>query len=125
VTNYKSRLILKKAWLFPQNMADARYCIEYAKTGRSGCKKCKSTIEKGICRIGKITPNPFSDDGGDMKVWYHARCMFETLQRARVTTKKIESPADLEGFPDLNEPDKDEIKTYIRGRTTITFALII
>ena len=61
-------------------MADNRYCIEYAKTGRSGCKKCKSQIEKGVPRMGKITPNPFSDDGGEMKVWYHMRCMFETLK---------------------------------------------
>lgn len=61
-------------------MADARYCVEYAKTGRSSCKKCKSQIEKGVSRIGKITPNPFSDDGGEMKVWYHTRCMFETLK---------------------------------------------
>lgn len=61
-------------------MADARYCVEYAKTGRSSCKKCKSQIEKGVSRIGKITTNPFSDDGGEMKVWYHTRCMFETLK---------------------------------------------
>ena len=61
-------------------MADARYCVEYAKTGRSSCKKCKSQIEKGVSRIGKVTPNPFSDDGGDMKVWYHMRCMFETFK---------------------------------------------
>ena len=61
-------------------MADARYCVEYAKTGRSGCKKCKTQIEKGVCRVGKIAPNPFSDDGGDMKVWYHLRCMFETFK---------------------------------------------
>ena len=63
-----------------ETMADNRYCIEYAKTGRSGCKKCKTQIDKGVPRIGKITPNPFSDDGGEMKVWYHTRCMFETLK---------------------------------------------
>ena len=40
-------------------MADARFCVEYAKTGRSGCKKCKAKIDKGDCRIGKITANPF------------------------------------------------------------------
>lgn len=70
------------------NMADARYCVEYAKTGRSSCKKCKSQIEKGVSRIGKITPNPFSDDGGEMKVWYHTRCMFETL-KVRVPSIRI------------------------------------
>jgi len=61
-------------------LSDARYCVEYAKTGRSGCKKCKLSIEKGVGRIGKITTNPFSDDGGEMKVWYHLRCIFETLK---------------------------------------------
>jgi DNA ligase-3 len=93
-------------------MADNRYCIEYAKTGRSSCKKCKSQIEKGVPRVGKITPNPFSDDEGDMKVWYHMRCMFETLKRAR-TAKKIETPADIEGFPDMKDEEKEEIRKLI------------
>ena len=66
-------------------MSDARYCVEYARTGRSGCKKCKQTIEKGVGRIGKIMSNPFSDDGGEMKVWYHTRCMFETLKVRGIT----------------------------------------
>ncbi|XP_064384237.1 DNA ligase 3-like isoform X2 [Halichondria panicea] len=99
-------------------MADARYCVEYAKTGRSSCKKCKSQIEKGVCRIGKMTPNPFSDDGGDMKVWYHTRCIFETFKRARATTKKIETPADVDGFPELNDPEKQEIKDLIKECVT-------
>lgn len=61
-------------------MAEARYCVEYARSGRSSCKKCKQQIEKGVGRIGKITANAFSDDGGEMKMWYHMRCMFETLK---------------------------------------------
>ena len=64
-------------------MSDARYSVEYAKTGRSSCKKCKLAIVKGAGRIGKITTNPFSDDGSEMKVWYHLRCMFETLKVSR------------------------------------------
>ena len=89
--------------------------MEYAKSARSNCKKCKKQIEKDCCRIGKITANPFSDDGGDMKVWFHSSCMFESLTRARATTKKIESPADLEGFSSINDEDKDEIKKLIKG----------
>ena len=75
------------SWVFGAQlkMSDARYCVEYARTGRSGCKKCKQTIEKGVGRIGKITSNPFSDDGGEMKVWYHTRCMFETLKVRGIT----------------------------------------
>lgn len=43
-------------------MSDARYCVEYATTGRSGCKKCKTNIVKGSCRIGKIATNPFRQE---------------------------------------------------------------
>ena len=39
-------------------------------------------------------------------------------QRARATTKKIESPADLEGFPDLNDPEKDEIRQLVKEFVT-------
>lgn len=56
-----------------------------------------------------------------MKVWYHSQCMFETLQRARATTKKIESPADLEGFSNLKDPEKDEIKQFIKGKEVMLF----
>ena len=88
-------------------MADNRYCIEYAKTGRSGCKKCKSQIEKGVLRIGKITTNPFSDDGGDMKVWYHTRCMFETL-----AVRKREKEGGREGERE-REGENTCVKTCI------------
>ena len=58
----------------------------------------------------------YSRDSDDvMKVWYHPKCMFETLQRARATTKKIETPDDLEDFSNLNDPEKDEIKQLMKG----------
>ena len=43
---------------------------------------------------------------------------FHVSQRARATTKKIESPADLEGFPDLNDPEKNEIRQLIKEFVT-------
>lgn len=97
-------------------MADNKYIVGYAKLGTSSCKKCKQKIEKGGLRIGKVTPNPFTDDGGDMKQWFHPKCIFETFVRARATTKKIEDPDDAEGFYDLKDEDKDEIKKLIDGR---------
>ena len=48
-------------------MADNKYCVELATTGRSSCKGCKQKIDKSALRIGKISSNPF-DDGGEMKV---------------------------------------------------------
>ena len=95
------------------SMADNKYIVGYAKLGTSSCKKCKQKIEKGSLRIGKVTPNPFTDDGGDMKQWFHPSCIFETFVRARATTKKIEDPDDVEGFGDLKQEDKEVIKDLI------------
>ena len=55
-----------------------------------------------------------------MQTFYINSCVpicTHTVQRARATTKRIESPADLEGFPELADTEKDEIKQLIQGRT--------
>ncbi|KAM9210470.1 DNA ligase 3 isoform 1-T1 [Dugong dugon] len=94
-------------------MAEQRFCVDYAKRGTAGCKKCKEKIVKGVCRIGKVVPNPFSESGGDMKEWYHIKCMFEKLERARATTKKIEDLTELEGWEELEDNEKEQITQYI------------
>ena len=96
-------------------MSDNKFIVGYAKLGTSSCKKCKTKIDKGELRIGKVVSNPFSDEGGDMKQWYHPDCMFETFKRARATTKKIEEPEDMEGFGDLEQKDKDTLNKLIDG----------
>ncbi|GAB1296566.1 DNA ligase [Apodemus speciosus] len=94
-------------------MAEQRFCVDYAKRGTAGCKKCKEKIVKGVCRIGKVVPNPFSESGGDMKEWYHIKCMFEKLERARATTKKIEDLTELEGWEELEDNEKEQISQHI------------
>uniref|UniRef100_A0AAR2JJT1 DNA ligase n=1 Tax=Pygocentrus nattereri TaxID=42514 RepID=A0AAR2JJT1_PYGNA len=95
------------------NMAEQRYCVEYAKRGTAGCKKCKDKIMKGLVRIGKIVPNPFSESAGEMKEWYHVKCIFEKLERARATTKKIDDITDLEGWEELQDEDKGLINKHV------------
>lgn len=97
------------------DMAEQRFIVEYAKRGTAGCKKCKDKIQKGIVRIGKIVPNPFSESAGEMKEWYHVKCIFEKLERARATTKKIEDITDLEGWEELQDEDKDLINKHVSG----------
>ncbi|XP_008941040.1 PREDICTED: DNA ligase 3-like, partial [Merops nubicus] len=94
-------------------MAEQRYCVDYAKRGTAGCKKCKEKIVKGVVRIGKIVPNPFTESGGDMKEWYHVKCIFEKLEKARATTKKIEDITDLEGWEELQDQEKELINKHI------------
>uniref|UniRef100_A0A674CQB8 DNA ligase n=1 Tax=Salmo trutta TaxID=8032 RepID=A0A674CQB8_SALTR len=103
------------------DMAEQRYCVEYAKRGTAGCKKCKDKIMKGLTRIGKIVPNPFSESAGEMKEWYHVKCIFEKLERARATTKKIEDITDLEGWEELQDEDKELINKLVEGTTFIYF----
>lgn len=115
-----SRFYIHLSW--PQRlsnkptMAEQRYCVEYAKRGTAGCKKCKDKIMKGLVRIGKIVPNPFSESAGEMKEWYHVKCIFEKLERARATTKKIEDITDLEGWEELQDEDKELINKHVSGR---------
>uniref|UniRef100_A0A672MC73 DNA ligase 3-like n=1 Tax=Sinocyclocheilus grahami TaxID=75366 RepID=A0A672MC73_SINGR len=94
-------------------MAEQRYCVEYAKRGTAGCKKCKDKIMKGLVRVGKIVPNPFSESAGEMKEWYHLKCIFEKLERARATTKKINDITELEGWEELQDEDKELINKHV------------
>lgn len=66
-------------------------------------------------RIGKVVPNPFSESAGEMKEWYHVKCIFEKLERARATTKKIEDITDLEGWEELQDADKEIINKHVSG----------
>ncbi|KAM9613644.1 DNA ligase 3 isoform 2-T2 [Morphnus guianensis] len=104
---------LRQACTAAEDMAEQRYCVDYAKRGTAGCKKCKEKIVKGMVRIGKIVPNPFTESGGDMKEWYHVKCMFEKLEKARATTKKIEDITDLEGWEELQDGEKELINKHI------------
>lgn len=94
-------------------MPEQRYCVDYAKRGTAGCKKCREKLPKGSVRIGRIMPNPFSE-GTDMKEWYHIKCMFEKLERARLSTKKIDDLTDLEGYLELQDPERDLINQHIK-----------
>jgi len=65
-----------------------------------------------------MVTNPFGDDGGLMKQWYHVRCIFDSFSRARVTTAKITSVEDVDGFDDLKDEDQNLIKDFITGGLT-------
>lgn len=105
-------------------MATNRYCIDVAKRGTAGCKECKKKIDKGLVRLAKVIPNPFTENGGDMKEWYHMRCIFTKLSRARATTKKIESVDDIEGWDDIEDEQKNEVLKYIEGLCILVVQII-
>ncbi|KAJ8980791.1 hypothetical protein NQ317_004793 [Molorchus minor] len=70
--------------------ADERpFAIEVAKQGRA------------------VFANPFSP--GKMKAWHHVSCLFELFLRQRQTTKRIESPDDIDGWDLLDDEEKNNI----------------
>lgn len=107
-------------------MADNRYCVEYANTGRASCKDTKcleasKNIPKGFLRVGKVSPSPFAEDA-EMTSWYHFACAFNALSRARASTKKIEQEDDLEGFDQVKAEDQKKLRELIAGALPTTFA---
>ncbi|XP_020247159.1 poly [ADP-ribose] polymerase 1 isoform X2 [Asparagus officinalis] len=77
---------------------------EYAKSGRSSCKTCKSVIDKDQLRLGKmVTAKQFD---GFMPMWNHASCV---LKKA----KQIKSFDDVEGIDLLRWEDQQKIRKYV------------
>ncbi|GLT42329.1 hypothetical protein SLA2020_163320 [Shorea laevis] len=79
---------------------------EYAKSGRSSCKTCKSTIDKEVFRLGKMVQSTHFD--GFMPMWNHASCI---LKKA----KQIKSVDDVEGLESLRWEDQQKIRTYVES----------
>lgn len=79
---------------------------EYAKSGRSSCKTCKSPIAQEKLRLGKMVQATQFD--GFMPMWNHASCI---LKKA----KQIKSCDDVEGIETLRWEDQQKIRQYVEG----------
>ena len=73
------------------------HLAELAKTGRSGCKKCKLKIEQHALRIGKR----FDANGHEMTHWFHAACW--------PIPKALSSLAEIQGWEELTNEQKQEL----------------
>lgn len=86
-------------------VSEKPYFVERAKQGRAACKKCKQKCEAAELRIAKLVPSPY-DVLKKMKSWHHLDCLFELFMKQRVTTKRLDSLEDLDGFDLLSEDDQ-------------------
>src|SRR5215510_14348904 len=76
------------------------HLFELAPTGRSKCRGCSRTIERGSLRFGERLPNPFAD--GEMTLWFHPVCaaykrpepLLEALNDG--STHSVDTREDLE-----------------------------
>lgn len=76
---------------------------EYAKSGRSSCKKCGKTITAQALRLGLVTRDA---RGFDMTKWHHLDCFHE----------KIDSLDVIKGFDSLKVeiPFLLQLKNYFK-----------
>ncbi|CDS36610.1 poly ADP ribose polymerase 1 [Echinococcus multilocularis] len=85
--------------------ADYKYQAEYAKSSRSSCRSCKSTIAKDSLRIGALVQSHIFD--GKMTLWYHYSCFFKK--------SKILQTSDIKNFDGLKFEDQEKIRAEMKG----------
>ncbi|XP_043465217.1 poly [ADP-ribose] polymerase [Leptopilina heterotoma] len=84
-------------------MTDLPFRVEYAKSGRAGCKACKNPIAKDSLRLASIVQSPFHD--GKMEKWFHSACFF-SKNRPKTT-------GDIAHFDSIRWEDQNFIKEQI------------
>ncbi|CRK91707.1 CLUMA_CG005353, isoform A [Clunio marinus] len=84
-------------------MEDLPYKIEYAKTGRAGCRKCKCKIDQGELRIAAMIQS-FHHDGKDPH-WFHSSCFFEKHRPKTVD--------DIDHFESIRYEDQEIVRKNI------------
>ncbi|KAG1667338.1 Poly [ADP-ribose] polymerase 1 [Nymphon striatum] len=74
---------------------------EYAKSGRSSCKGCKSSIAKDSLRLAIMIQSPMFD--GKVPNWYHESCFFKKTS--------VKSISDIGLLDSLRWEDQEKIKS--------------
>ncbi|KAL2496516.1 Polynucleotide 3'-phosphatase ZDP [Forsythia ovata] len=77
---------------------------EYAKSGRSSCKKCSKSIASSALRLGLVSKDP---RGFDMTKWHHFNCFPFTDSNAISTAEAIT------GFSSLKSSDQEALNKLV------------
>ncbi|XP_047317295.1 polynucleotide 3'-phosphatase ZDP isoform X2 [Impatiens glandulifera] len=91
--------------LLPLLMAPPKVIAEYAKSGRSSCKKCTKAISTASLRLGLVTKDP---RGFGLTKWHHLDCF-------PVASNEISSPDSISGFSSLKSSDQESLKRLLAG----------
>lgn len=88
----------------PQNAKPWK--AEYAKSGRSSCRSCKSPIATEKLRLGKMVQSSKFD--GLMPMWNHAECILKKANQIKLVD-------DVENLESLRWEDQQTIRKYIES----------
>uniref|UniRef100_A0A1I8NDN9 Poly [ADP-ribose] polymerase n=1 Tax=Musca domestica TaxID=7370 RepID=A0A1I8NDN9_MUSDO len=92
---------------------DLPFKAEYAKTGRAGCKGCKTNIGQGSLRIAAMVQSAFHD--GKQPNWFHESCFFKKQRPGSV--------GDVENFESLRFEDQERIRKKIDECSSVVESL--
>lgn len=97
----------------PNSVADD-LLVEYAKSSRSKCKKCKEQIDKGEVRLAKVKePDAESSAPAGVAIpwWHHIDCFLENRESLEVDYSV--TAESFSGFTNLKKEDKDLLKSKL------------
>ncbi|KAA8544469.1 hypothetical protein F0562_022491 [Nyssa sinensis] len=80
--------------------------VDYAKSAKSKCQRCKNKIDKQKLRLGIVLQSTKHD--GFVPLWYHVDCLFKKANR-------IKCLDDIEGLELLRWEDQKKIGRYVDG----------
>ncbi|XP_042025493.1 polynucleotide 3'-phosphatase ZDP-like isoform X1 [Salvia splendens] len=84
--------------------ASVKLVAEYAKSGRSSCKKCSKSIAASALRFGFVSKDP---RGFDMTKWHHLNCV-------SFSASGFASSVDaITGFSSLKSSDQEAVKKLV------------
>ncbi|KAK9077447.1 hypothetical protein SSX86_005784 [Deinandra increscens subsp. villosa] len=86
-----------------KNVTKEKIVAEYAKSGKSSCKKCSEKIESKSLRLGLSSWDP---RGFENTKWHHLECFFPL-------DKDLVSPESIEGFLELKSSDQEKLKKLV------------
>jgi len=100
-------------------MASFTFEVEYAKSNRATCKKCKGKIDKDVVRVGLKAAIPEDAEGAAAHMgcsWHHFSCFPQAKGRAwfkkHLTPDVAES---VEGLEALKSEDRDAVAELFKA----------
>eukprot|EP00930_Biecheleria_cincta_P095233 TRINITY_DN87218_c0_g1_i1.p1 TRINITY_DN87218_c0_g1~~TRINITY_DN87218_c0_g1_i1.p1 ORF type:complete len:262 (+),score=71.34 TRINITY_DN87218_c0_g1_i1:120-905(+) len=103
--------------------------VEYAKSGRAACKKCKAKIDKDLVRVGFKAEVPEDAEGAAAHMgcsWHHFSCFPEAKGKAwfkkHLTTEAESAVAGLEALKEEDRTLVAELFKACRGEVAVPAA---
>lgn len=91
--------------------------VEYAKSGRAACKKCKEKIDKDLVRVGFKAEVPEDAEGAAAHMgcsWHHFGC-FPQAKGAAWFKKHLPEGVQVAGLDALKDSDREAVETLLKA----------